>query len=102
MRRLEWSIKALIDFDQAQGYIARESPFAAQAVADRILQASRQLMHMPSIGRPGLLPGTRHWSVQRTPYLIVYRVRADTIEILRVWHGRRDWLHATSFVNEAA
>lgn len=102
MYRLEWSIKPLVDFDKAQAYIARESPFAAQAVADRILQASRQLMQTPDIGRPGLIPGTRHWSVQRTPYLIVYRTKADTIEILRVWHGRRDWMHERFFVNEAA
>jgi plasmid stabilization system protein ParE len=23
--------------------------------------------------------------------LIVYRVKDDTVEILRVWHGRRNW-----------
>lgn len=44
------------------------------------------------MGRPGVEPGTRHWSVQRTPYLIIYRESVDALEILRVWHGRQDWL----------
>lgn len=61
-------------------------------MADRIWQASQRLTEAPHIGRPGLEPGTRHWIVQRTPYLIVYRATDERIEILRVWHGRRDWM----------
>jgi toxin ParE1/3/4 len=92
--RLSWSIKALIDFDEAQAYIAQENPFAAQMVADRIWQASQRLAETPLIGRAGVEPDTRHWTVQRTPYLIVYRVTEEAVEILRVWHGRRDWMSA--------
>ncbi|MBA3486299.1 MAG: type II toxin-antitoxin system RelE/ParE family toxin [Lysobacter sp.] len=61
-------------------------------MADRIWQASRRLAEEPQIGRAGIEPGTRHWIVQRTPYLIVYRVTDEAVEILRVWHGRRDWM----------
>ena len=81
----------MIDFDQAQTYIAKENPFAAQAMAERIVQASRRLCDSPEIGAPGLEHGTRHWIVGRTPYMLVYRIRDDSIEILRVWHGRRNW-----------
>lgn len=91
--RLKWSIKALIDFDEAQVFIAQENQFAAQTVADRIWQASLRLPETPHIGRLGVEPDTRHWVVQRTPYLIVYRVQDETLEILRVWHGRSDWMH---------
>jgi plasmid stabilization system protein ParE len=100
MLRVEWSIKALIDFDAAQGYIARQNPAAARAVAERIWQAGRQLSEAPYIGHPGLEPGTRHWNVQRTPYLIVYRVSVEAVEILRMWHGRRDWTREHLAVNE--
>ena len=92
MLTLRWSIKALIDFDEAQAYIAQENAFAGQAVADRIWQASLRLLESPHIGRPGVEQDTRHWVVQRTPYLIVYRVNGEELEILRVWHGRRDWM----------
>ncbi len=33
---------------------------------------------------------TREWVVSQTPYLLVYRVRNDEVEILRVWHTKRD------------
>jgi plasmid stabilization system protein ParE len=28
--------------------------------------------------------------VQRTPYLLVYRLSDEVIEIIRVWHEKRD------------
>ena len=89
--RLSWSIQALIDFDEAQAYIAEDNPFAAQTVADRIWQASRRLPEQPQMGRPGVVPGTREWVVQRTPYVLVYRVKGEVVEIVRLWHGRRNW-----------
>lgn len=84
---------ALQDFEEAQDYIAQDNPLAAQAVAQRIADASRQLIDHPEIGRPGHVPGTREWVVSRTPYLLVYRINLarQALEILRVWHSSRDW-----------
>ncbi|MDX2299050.1 MAG: type II toxin-antitoxin system RelE/ParE family toxin [Xanthomonadaceae bacterium] len=93
MLMLRWSIKALIDLDEAQAYIARDDVSAAQAVARRIWQTCIRLCDAPHIGRPGVEPGTRHWVVANTPYLIVYRVQGEDLEILRIWHGRRDWMN---------
>jgi toxin ParE1/3/4 len=45
----------------------------------------------PHMGRPGRVPGTRELVVTRTPYIVPYRVRGDTLEILRVYHGARRW-----------
>jgi len=64
-------------------------------------RSGQQLAEMPYIGHPGLEPGIRYWSVHRTPYLIVYRVKAEAVEILRLWHGRRDWMREKLVVNEA-
>lgn len=94
MRRLRWTIKALIDFDEAQAWIAHENPIAARMVAERIHEAVQRLREHPDIGTPGRFPDARIWTVRRTPYLIVYRVREDVLEIVRVWHGRRDWQNA--------
>ncbi|MGH8446752.1 MAG: type II toxin-antitoxin system RelE/ParE family toxin [Solimonas sp.] len=82
---------ALWDFSEAQGYIAQEDPIAARMVAQRIADAARKLLDNPQMGRAGHVPGTREWIVKRTPYLIVYRINGPTVEIVRVWHGRRDW-----------
>jgi toxin ParE1/3/4 len=89
--RVRWTRPALTDLIEAQNYIARDNPAAAQAVAQRLWDAARQIADNPNIGRPGHNPGTREWVVMRTPYLIVYRLRNETIEILRLWHGRRNW-----------
>ena len=45
----------------------------------------------PALGRAGRVPTTRELVVSPTPYLIVYRVRSETVEILRIFHGARQW-----------
>jgi plasmid stabilization system protein ParE len=56
-----------------------------------VWDAAKRLCDKPDIGRQGHVQGTREWPVSQTPYLIVYRVKNDAVEILRVWHGRRNW-----------
>lgn len=90
--KARWTHPALADLIDAQDYIARENPAVALAVAQRVWDATRQLETHPQIGRSGHVPGTREWVVRRTPYVIVYRITADTVEILRVWHSKRRWL----------
>lgn len=89
--KLRWSRPALADLIEAQNYIARDNPGAAQGVAERVWHAAKNLSDHPNIGRPGHVEGTREWPVSQTPYLIVYRIRSDAVEILRVWHGRQNW-----------
>ena len=88
--RVRWAHPALIDFLEAQDYIARSNPVAAHQVAQRLWDAAQRLGANPMIGRVGTLPGTREWVVARTPYLIVYWVSAEVVEVLRVWHVRQD------------
>ena len=89
--KLHWTRPALSDFIEAQHYIARENPAAAQEVAQRVWDAASQLPTHPELGRPGNVGGTREWVVTKTPYLIVYRRKGEFIEILRVWHAKRNW-----------
>ena len=43
------------------------------------------------MGRPGRVPKTRELVVSGTPYLVIYRVKNDRLEVLRVFHGARQW-----------
>lgn len=43
------------------------------------------------MGRVGFDEATREWPVTRAPYLIVYRISGELVEILRVWHTSQDW-----------
>lgn len=69
--------------------IARDDPSAADRVLDAIEQRWQQLKHYPysGVSREEIAPNLRHLVIRQ--YLILYRVGAETIEIVRVLHGRR-------------
>ena len=49
------------------------------------------LTRFPESGRPGRVEGTRGLVVGRTPYVVVYRIGADGVQVPRVLHGTRRW-----------
>lgn len=49
------------------------------------------LQRFPESGRLGRVEGTRELVVDRTPYIAAYRIAGDTVRILRVLHGAREW-----------
>jgi toxin ParE1/3/4 len=84
--KLRWTQLALNDFEQAHDYIAEENPEAAREIAQRIFDATKTLLEHPRIGRVGKEEGSREWRVDKTPYLLVYSINEDVIELWRVWH----------------
>lgn len=90
MLRLEWATPAADQFEHAQDHYHALNPRAATLMARRILEAVERLRVHPAAGRTGRVPGTREWVVDRTPYLLVYRVHADVLQILHVWHEAQD------------
>ncbi len=89
--RIRWLRTALRNLDQHADYIARDDPIAARNAVQRIRAAVDQLADYPNMGRTGRVPLTRELIVGGTPWIIVYRVRADVVEIIRVLHGARSW-----------
>lgn len=87
--RVRWLRKALRNLDDEASYIAADSPDAAQLVVQRVLEAVAMLAQQPGMGRPGRVSGTRELVVLETRYYVPYRVRGQTIEILRVFHTSR-------------
>lgn len=88
--RVEWSREALNDLDWAVEYIARDKPGAAREVAQRIWDASRQLVDHPGIGRPGRVPGNTGVSHRVCP-MLRRMVREEHVVILRILHGAMKW-----------
>ncbi len=84
-----FSPEAVEDLTAIRAYIGQDNPFAASRVAVQLLAACDQLEHMPERGRPGLEPGTRELTTV-WPYIIVYRIAALDVEIIRIWHGAQD------------
>jgi toxin ParE1/3/4 len=89
--RIKWLRTALANLDTEAEYIARDSPTAASRVATAIATAVDNLAEFPAMGRPGRVPGTRELVVPNTPYIVPYRVRSNTVEVLRVFHAARKW-----------
>lgn len=89
--KLEWSARAWADRDAIFDHIVADSPQAAVAMDDRIAQRTRSLMRFPESGRPGRIEGTRELVIDRTPYIIAYRITGNTVRILRVLHGSQLW-----------
>ena len=87
--RVRWLRKALTNLDAEAAYIATEDPAAARLVVERVLKAVNRLVEQPALGRPGRVPGTRELLVAKTRYIVPYRVRGESVEILRVFHASR-------------
>jgi plasmid stabilization system protein ParE len=87
--RVRWLRTALRNLDEEASFIAADELVAARLVVERVLEAVAQLAEQPGLGRPGRVHGTRELVVSKTRYVVPYRVRRDTVEILRVFHTSR-------------
>jgi len=90
--RIVWSRHAIANLIHLRQFIAHDRPQAAAAVAAKILNSIEHLSRQPSVGRPGRFAGTRERVVAGTSYLVPYRIRGGSLEIIAVFHGRRKWL----------
>lgn len=79
------------DLEAIADYIAQDNPDSAAAVVLRVLDALDLLGTFPDVGRLGRVDRTREAVLARTPFVAAYRVRDDTVEVLRVLHGARRW-----------
>ena len=87
--RVVWTDPAALDVERIVGYIGQDNAVAARHVARELLVAGDSLAVFPRRGRRGRLPGTREL-VAAFPYVIIYSVGTDTVDILRVWHGAQE------------
>ena len=87
--RVSWLRQALRNLAAEAAYIAADDPAEARLVVGRVLGAVASLAAQPARGRPGRVAATRELIVLRTRYIVPYRVRDGTIEVLRVCHASR-------------
>ena len=89
--RLRWTRSASHDIDGIGTFIAKDNPAAADRLLDLIRTSAQRLLDYPTIGRAGRVAGTRELVIVGTPYLVVYRIGEDSIDIVAVLHGARKW-----------
>jgi toxin ParE1/3/4 len=88
---VRWSPEAAADFATIVEYIRRENPTAAERVARTIYEGVAAVASFPKQGRPGKTKGTRELVFTPLPYVAVYRLRDDTVDIVRILHGAQRW-----------
>lgn len=87
--RLLYKRRALRHLAAIHQHIERDNPTAADSVVERINRSIGRLEVLPHSTRRGPRPGTHLLPVPGLPYIVVHRVRGDTVEIIAVLHTAR-------------
>jgi toxin ParE1/3/4 len=87
-----WTLPARQDLLAAIEYLVQKSPPAAERLLNRLEGAAASLANAPESGRivPELGHPRRELIVE--DYRLVYRVQGSEVQILRVIHGKQDFL----------
>lgn len=86
--RVKFTRTAARNLDTILAHIAAERPAAAREFAREFQRQIHSLSEFPQLGRAGRLVGIRELVLHEN-YLACYRVREETIEIVRVLHAKR-------------
>ena len=89
--RVVYSEQALQDMGWFRRYYSRVFPEGKTGARDSLLRTERLIAESPLVGHrtdPG--SETREFPVLRTPFAVIYRVKSDRIEILRILDLRSD------------
>ena len=86
---VRWTAPAAQDLENIALHIRQDDPETARRVAQALYERAMSLDTMPNRGRPGRIAETRELVL--APYIIVYRVRRNAVEILRIYHGAQNW-----------
>jgi len=90
--QIRWTPDATGDLERIAGYLKEHHPSYAESTVRELNAAVQSLQTFPRLGRVGREEGTRELVFGRLPYVAVYRVKDDAIEVLRVWHGAQNRL----------
>lgn len=89
---IRWSLPAADDLERICRWIERDNPEAARRVAKIIYDGCSQLKHFPHVGRASRrMRGRRELTFPPLPYIAVYQLKENAVEISRVFHGAQDW-----------
>ena len=91
MKRIRWTPAAAADLEEIRNYLAEHMAHLMASTVLSVYNSIRSLKNMPNRDRLGREIGTRELVLAPLPYIVVYRVNGDAVEILHIHHGSRDW-----------
>ena len=90
MKPLNYLPQADADLDEIHAWIAENDPRAASRTINRIVDSVRRLADFPGSGQDRPEVGKDVRSLVSGKYVILHRVGADSVDIVRIVHGARD------------
>jgi len=85
--KVVWTAEARANLEALRAYIGEFSPLNAQRFSVRLVNAVDSLADLPDRGRP--VGGDRRELTAIFPYIVRYRVTAESVVVLRIRHGAR-------------
>ena len=90
MTRVVWTRQAVEDVEAIRAYVARDSERYAALLAERVVIAIGRLELFPRSGR--MVPEAGDDSLREVilgDYRLVYRLRAEYVEVVTIYHAAR-------------
>ena len=88
--RISWTPAAAADLEHISNYLKERHSHYRQPTMRKLYEPIRSLKELPQRGRLGREDGTRELLFPPMPYIAVYRVKEQTIEVLRIYHAAQD------------
>jgi len=88
---VRWSPEAAEDLERIGRRIQQDKPNAARNVVLTLYRGITDLRTFPNLGRSGRIEGTRELVIPSLPYIAVYRLHNEAVEIVRIYHAAQDW-----------
>ena len=85
------SPEAFEDLERIFKRIQKDNLAAAHEVIQTIYDGCTALKSFPNRGRIGRIKGRRELVFPPLPFIVVYQVKAENVEISRVYHAAQDW-----------
>jgi addiction module RelE/StbE family toxin len=87
---IRWTPAAAADLEQISDYLKARHPKYRQRTMRKVYRAIVSLRDSPQRGRLGREQGTRELLFPPLPYVVVYRVKEQSIEVLRIYHTSQE------------
>jgi addiction module RelE/StbE family toxin len=88
--QIRWTPAAAADLQHISDYLKEHHPHYRQSTMRKLYDVVRTLKEHPRRGRPGREEGTREILFSPLPYIAVYRVVEQSVEVLRIYHSAQD------------
>ena len=88
---IRWTVPAAGDLESIKNYLQQHHPHFTEPTVRTIYRHVRLLKSLLSSAGPATLPVQGNLRLHRFLDVVVYSLKAESVEILHIYHGAQDW-----------